>query len=180
MPLLVLNVTYPLVPADHRLLRRQSARCWCWRGQPGIHRERTSLLACCAGRPADAGARQGPAARPAGEYTVEVIARACRRSAATCPMRDLGAGAQLAAARAARRADVAKALGALAGAAARLLHRLPGRPVFSPAQARAAQVGPVHVRPTSAATLATFEPFTPATRSWATACGLASRAGVSR
>jgi hypothetical protein len=46
-----------------RLLRRQAARCWCWRRATPSTSRRTCCWRCAAG-PADAGARQGPAARP--------------------------------------------------------------------------------------------------------------------
>jgi indolepyruvate ferredoxin oxidoreductase, alpha subunit len=73
IPLLVLNVTYPLVPAGAARSAPASAPCWCSRRAARVHREGPGAGAAPAGH---ADPVHGKDLLPAaGEYTVEVMRR---------------------------------------------------------------------------------------------------------
>ncbi len=127
LPLLVLNVTYPIVPDEIvAFAAGKRAVLVVEEGQPE-YIERDILAALHRAGSADRAARQGPAADGRRIHGRGDVGRARRRSSsATCPTIDVSAGRAWLAANAARRGDVAARLGkAAAGAAAGLLHRLP-------------------------------------------------------
>jgi indolepyruvate ferredoxin oxidoreductase alpha subunit len=122
-----------------------SAPCWCWRKAPRVHREgprhplrRQDLQTPVHGKDLLPAGRRvhrgGDGARAAGLPGTPPAAV------------DTGAARSLAGRqRAQRRADVAKALGAAAGAPAGLLHRLPRAAGVLALKLAQQEVGPVHV-----------------------------------
>ena len=141
IPLLVLNVVYPLVPEEIRELLRGQARRAGGRGrQPRLHRSRRSTSNCAAPtcrRKCSARAR----CRMAGEYSSDALLEglAAFLQAAKPAGLDADTLAEKARGLVAHKAKAAAALGPAAAAPARLLHRLPGAPGVLRHQADAAR-----------------------------------------
>ncbi len=180
LPLLVLNVTYPLVPAElSDFAAGKRALLVLEEGSPE-YIEKDLVLAL---RRQDVqtpvhGKDLLPAA---GEYTVEAmlpgLVAFCERH---LPDVDLGSARAWLAATAARRADVAKALGPLPARPPGFCIGCPERPVFSALKLAQQEVGPVHVAADIGChALATFEPFSSGHSILGYGMSLASRAGVS-
>ncbi|MEY2954361.1 MAG: hypothetical protein RLZZ401_2448, partial [Pseudomonadota bacterium] len=181
IPLLVLNVTYPLVPdqvADFCVGKR--GVLVLEEGQPEyIEQEIATLL------------RRRDLQTPlhgkdwlpnAGEYSVEVIAQGlCHFAAAYLPGTDITAPLAWLQTLRARRAEVAQALGpALPARPPSFCVGCPERPVFSALKLAQQDVGPVHVAgDIGCHALATFEPFSVGHSILGYGMSLASRAGVS-
>ena len=180
VPLLVLNVTFPLVPDE--------------------------IVAFCAGRHAVgvleegspeyiekdvlAALRRADVATPlhgkdlwpaAGEYTVEVIAQGLVAFAERhLPQVDLAPARAWLAGNRARRDDVANAMGPLPARPPGFCVGCPERPVFSALKLAQQEVGPVHVAADIGChALATSEPFSSGHSILGYGMSLASRAGVS-
>ncbi len=180
VPLLVLNVTFPLVPEE--------------------------IVAFCAGRRAVgvleegspeyiekdilAALRRADVATPvhgkdlwpaAGEYTVEVLAQGLLDFAARhLPQLDLAAARAWLAGNRGRRDDIAQAAGPLPARPPGFCVGCPERPVFSALKLAQQEVGAVHVAADIGChALATFEPFHSGHSILGYGMSLASRAGVS-
>jgi indolepyruvate ferredoxin oxidoreductase alpha subunit len=180
LPVQVLNVTYPLVPAEIS----------------GFCAGKRAVLVVEEGNPeyiekdmAQALRREGIATflhgkdllPPAGEYTVEVIARGlialCERH---LPQVDLSAARAWLAGNDARRLAVVGQAGALPARPPGFCIGCPERPVFSALKLAQQQVGPVHIAADIGChALATFEPFSSGHSILGYGMSLASRAGVS-
>ena len=180
VPLLVLNVTYPLVPAElGRFAAAKRALLVLEEGYPE-YIEKDVLLAL---RRQDLqtpvhGKDLLPAA---GEYTVEAMVPALLAYLERyAPHIDTGAARAWLAANAQRRADVAQALGPLPARPPGFCIGCPERPVFSALKLAQQEVGPVHVAADIGChALATFEPFSSGHSILGYGMSLASRAGVS-
>ncbi|MCI4429413.1 MAG: indolepyruvate ferredoxin oxidoreductase subunit alpha [Burkholderiales bacterium] len=180
LPLLVLNVTYPLVPAEvSGFCAGRRAVLVLEEGTPEyIEKDLAQALRRLDVQTPVHGKDMLPAA---GEYTVEVIAQGLLAFAdAHLPGLDLSAARAWLAANAARRADVEKSLGALPARPPGFCIGCPERPVFAALKLAQAQVGPVHVAADIGChALATFEPFSSGHSILGYGMSLASRAGVS-
>ncbi len=183
IPLLVLNVTSPLVPEQlERFCDDKRAVLLLEEGQPEyIEQELATLLR----RAGIATPLHGKDLLPsAGEYTAEVMAQGLAGFVERYLADDTNA---LASARAwlqgnaQRRADVAKALGTpLPARPPGMCIGCPERPVFSALKLAQQDVGPVHVAgDIGCHALATFEPFSFGHSILGYGMSLASRAGVS-
>ena len=183
IPMLVLNVTSPLVPEQlERFCDDKRAVLLLEEGQPEyIEQELATLLR----RAGISTPLHGKDLLPsAGEYTAEVMSQGL----ASFVERYLGSDdAALASARtwlqgnAQRRADVAKAVGgALPARPPGMCIGCPERPVFSALKLAQQDVGPVHIAgDIGCHALATFEPFSFGHSILGYGMSLASRAGVS-
>jgi indolepyruvate ferredoxin oxidoreductase alpha subunit len=183
IPMLVLNVTSPLVPEQlERFCADKRAVLLLEEGQPEyIEQELATLL-----RRANIGTPlHGKDLLPsAGEYTAEVMSQGIASFVEKYLASDAGA---LASARAwlqgnaQRRADVAKAVGgALPARPPGMCIGCPERPVFSALKLAQQDVGPVHIAgDIGCHALATFEPFSFGHSILGYGMSLASRAGVS-
>ncbi len=183
IPMLVLNVTSPLVPEQlERFCDDKRAVLLLEEGQPEyIEQELATLLR----RAGITTPLHGKDLLPsAGEYTAEVMSQGL----ASFVERYLGSDdAALASARAwlqgnaQRRADVAKAVGgALPARPPGMCIGCPERPVFSALKLAQQDVGPVHIAgDIGCHALATFEPFSFGHSILGYGMSLASRAGVS-
>lgn len=180
LPLLVLNVTYPLVPEEVcRFALGKRAVLVLEEGSPEyIEKDLAQAL-----RRADVptpvfGKDLLPAA---GEYTVEAIVPGLLLFVERhLPQVDLAPARAWLAANAARRAAVAQALGALPARPPGFCVGCPERPVFSALKLAQQEVGPVHVAADIGChALATFEPFHSGHSILGYGMSLASRAGVS-
>ena len=180
LPLLVLNVTYPLVPAEI------SAFCTGKRAVLVLEEGNPEYIEkdlCQALRRLDVqtpvhGKDLLPAA---GEYTVEVVA-AGLIAFAQQHLADIDVSAAQAwlAGNAQRRTDIASALGPLPARPPGFCIGCPERPVFSALKLAQQQVGPVHIAADIGChALATFEPFSSGHSILGYGMSLASRAGVS-
>jgi len=180
LPLLVLNVTYPLVPAELRdFCAGKRAVMVFEEGYPEyIEKDLALALRRLDLQTPVHGKDLLPAA---GEYTVEALVPALLAFAEKhLPDVDLAPARAWLAANAARRADVAKALGALPARPPGFCIGCPERPVFSALKLAQAKVGPVHVAADIGChALATFEPFSSGHSILGYGMSLASRAGVS-
>jgi len=116
-----------------------------------------------------------------GEYTVEAMAPGLMRFIERhLPGHDLNAARAWLAGNAARRDDVARALGPLPARPPGFCIGCPERPVFSALKLAQQEVGPVHVAADIGChALATFEPFSSGHSILGYGMSLASRAGVS-
>ena len=180
IPLLVLNVTYPLVPEEvSRFCAGKSAVLVLEEGTPEyIEKDLAQALRRLDVHTPVHGKDLLPAA---GEYTVEVMAQGLLAFAerhlldlGLAKVRDWLAG------NAARRADVAGALGPLPARPPGFCTGCPERPVFAALKLAQARVGPVHVAADIGChALATFEPFSSGHSILGYGMSLASRAGVS-
>ncbi len=183
IPMLVLNVTSPLVPEQlERFCADKRAVLLLEEGQPEyIEQELATLL-----RRANIDTPlHGKDLLPsAGEYTAEVMSQGLAGFVEKYLTSDAGA---LASARAwlqgnaQRRADVAKAVGgALPARPPGMCIGCPERPVFSALKLAQQDVGPVHIAgDIGCHALATFEPFSFGHSILGYGMSLASRAGVS-
>jgi indolepyruvate ferredoxin oxidoreductase, alpha subunit len=180
IPLLVLNVTYPLVPAEvGSFCAGRHAVLVLEEGYPAYIEKDLSLAL-----------RQRDVQTPvhgkdllpaAGEYTVEALVPALvaylERHA---PDIDTSAARAWLAANTTRRADVAQALGPLPARPPGFCVGCPERPVFSALKLAQQEVGPVHIAADIGChALATFEPFSSGHSILGYGMSLASRAGVS-
>lgn len=183
IPMLVLNVTSPLVPEQlERFCADKRAVLLLEEGQPEyIEQELATLLR----RANIATPLHGKDVLPsAGEYTAEVMSQGLASFVEKYLNLDSSA---LASARAwlqgnaQRRADVAKAVGgALPARPPGMCIGCPERPVFSALKLAQQDVGPVHIAgDIGCHALATFEPFSFGHSILGYGMSLASRAGVS-
>lgn len=181
IPLLVLNVTYPLVPQQVvDFCAGRSAVLVLEEGMPEYIEKDISAALRRAGVPTALHGKDLVEAQ--GEYNVEVLAHGLIRffdqhlpGAVPQAARDWLAG------NAQRRADVAKALGApLPPRPPNFCVGCPERPVFSALKLAQQAVGPVHVAADIGChAFATFEPFSSGHSILGYGMSLASRAGVS-
>ena len=180
LPLLVLNVTYPLVPEEvSGFCTGKRAVLVLEEGTPEyIEKDLAQALRRLDVQTPVHGKDMLPAA---GEYTVEVIAQGLIAFAgAHLPGLDLSAPRAWLAGNASRRADVEKTLGPLPARPPGFCVGCPERPVFAALKLAQAQVGPVHVAADIGChALATFEPFSSGHSILGYGMSLASRAGVS-
>ncbi len=180
LPLLVLNVTYPLVPAElSAFCAGRRAVLMVEEGNPDyIEKDLAQAL-----RRADVQTPvHGKDCFPsAGEYTVEVMAQGLIQFLSQhLPDVDLSAAQAWLAGNAQRRQAVAQALGALPARPPGFCVGCPERPVFSALKLAQAEVGPVHIAADIGChALATFEPFSSGHSILGYGMSLASRAGVS-
>lgn len=183
IPMLVLNVTSPLVPEQlERFCDGKRAVLLLEEGQPEyIEQELATLLR----RAGIATPLHGKDLLPrAGEYTAEVMAQGLAGFVERYLPTDTGS---LASARAwlqgnaQRRADVARAVGGpLPARPPGMCIGCPERPVFSALKLAQQDVGPVHIAgDIGCHALATFEPFSFGHSILGYGMSLASRAGVS-
>jgi indolepyruvate ferredoxin oxidoreductase alpha subunit len=180
VPLLVLNVTFPLVPDEVVAFSAGKRAVGVLEEGSPEYIEKDVVAAL---RRADVptplhGKDLWPAA---GEYTVEVIAQGLVAFAERhLPQVDLTAARAWLAGNRARRDDVAKAMGPLPARPPGFCVGCPERPVFSALKLAQAEVGPVHVAADIGChALATFEPFSSGHSILGYGMSLASRAGVS-
>lgn len=180
LPLHVLNVTYPLVPGELAAFAAgKRALLVVEEGSPEyIEKDLAQALRRQDVQTAVHGKDLLPAV---GEMSVEAMLPGligfCERH---LPGVDLAPARAWLAANAARRADVAQALGALPARPPGFCIGCPERPVFSALKLAQAEVGPVHVAADIGChALATFEPFSSGHSILGYGMSLASRAGVS-
>ena len=180
LPLLVLNVTYPIVPdeivdfaADKRAVLVVEE------GQPEyIERD---ILAALHRAGSSATLHGKDLLQLAGEYTVEVMSAGLASFVERhLPGLDVSAGRAWLAANAARRSDVATRLGkALPARPPGFCIGCPERPVFAALKLAQQDVGPVHIAADIGChALATFEPFSSGHSILGYGMSLASSAGV--
>jgi len=180
IPILVLNVTYPLVPGELRdFATAKRALLMLEEGSPEyIEKDLVQAL------------RRGDVQTPVhgkdllpatGEYTVEAMVPGLIAFVERyLPDVDLGAARAWLAANAERRAAVAQALGPLPARPPGFCVGCPERPVFSALKLAQEQVGKVHIAADIGChALATFEPFHSGHSILGYGMSLASRAGVS-
>jgi len=180
LPLLVLNVVYPLVPSEvGGFCAGKRAVLVLEEGYPE-YIEKDLLLTL---RRQDVQTRvHGKDLLPgAGEYTVEALLPALIAFVERLlPQVDLSAARAWLGANAARRADAAQATGPLPPRPPTFCIGCPERPVFSALKLAQAEVGPVHVAADIGChAFATFEPFSSGHSILGYGMSLASRAGVS-
>lgn len=180
LPLHVLNVTYPLVPTELATFAAgKRALLVVEEGTPEyIEKDLVQALRRQDLQTVVHGKDLLPAV---GEMAVEAmlpgLVAFCERH---LPGVDLAPARAWLAANAARRADVAQALGALPARPPGFCVGCPERPVFSALKLAQAEVGPVHVAADIGChALATFEPFSSGHSILGYGMSLASRAGVS-
>ncbi len=180
VPLLVLNVTYPLVPSElGDFAAGKRALLVVEEGFPEyIEKDVAQALRRQDLQTAVHGKDLLP---PAGEYTVEAMLPGLLAFAERyLPDLDLAPARAWLAANAARRDDVARALGPLPARPPGFCIGCPERPVFSALKLAQQQVGPVHIAADIGChALATFEPFHSGHSILGYGMSLASRAGVS-
>jgi indolepyruvate ferredoxin oxidoreductase alpha subunit len=180
LPILALNVTYPLVPAEVTgFCAGRRAVLVLEEGLPEyIEKDLVQALRRADVQTPVHGKDLLPAA---GEYTVEVIVQGLIAFAARhLPDVDVQPARDWLAAVAARRADVARSLGALPARPPGFCIGCPERPVFAALKLAQAGVGPVHIAADIGChALATFEPFGSGHSILGYGMSLASRAGVS-
>jgi indolepyruvate ferredoxin oxidoreductase alpha subunit len=180
LPLLVLNVTYPIVPDEIvAFAAGKRAVLVVEEGQPEyIERDILAALHRAGSKTALHGK---DLLQMAGEYTVEVmtggLAAFIERH---LPDLDVGAGRAWLAANTARRAEVAARLGqALPARPPGFCIGCPERPVFAALKLAQQDVGPVHIAADIGChALATFEPFSSGHSILGYGMSLASSAGV--
>lgn len=180
VPVLVLNVTYPLVPEQiGAFARGRRAVLVLEEGSPEyIEKDVVQAL----GRLRIATPVHGKdLLPPAGEYTVEVIARGLLAFLERhLPQADLAPARDWLAAVEQGRQAAARVLGPLPPRPPGFCTGCPERPVFSALKLAQAQVGPVHIAADIGChALATFEPFHSGHSILGYGMSLASRAGVS-
>ena len=180
IPIQVLNVTYPLVPSEIS----------------GFCSAKLAVLVLEEGNPEYIEKDIGLALRkrdlqtqvhgkdwlpPAGEYTVEAVARGLVKFVDHyLPQVDLSAARAWLAGNDERRGAVAQSIGALPARPPGFCIGCPERPVFSALKLAQQAVGPVHIAADIGChALATFEPFSSGHSILGYGMSLASRAGVS-
>jgi indolepyruvate ferredoxin oxidoreductase alpha subunit len=180
LALLVLNVTYPLVPAEvSSFCAGKRAVLVLEEGSPEyIEKDLGQMLRRLDLQTPVHGKDLLP---PAGEYTVEVIAQGLL---AFCPQHlpqhDTSVARAWLGGNAARREAVTKAMGALPARPPGFCIGCPERPVFSALKLAQQKVGAVHIAADIGChALATFEPFSSGHSILGYGMSLASRAGVS-
>ncbi|MFT3953481.1 MAG: indolepyruvate ferredoxin oxidoreductase subunit alpha [Piscinibacter sp.] len=180
VPIQVLNITYPLVPAEiSSFAAGKRAVLVLEEGSPEyIEKDIVQMLRRLDVQTAVHGKDLLP---PAGEYTVEVIAQGLLKFAEHhLPQHDLSAARAWLAGNAQRREAVAKSVGVLPARPPGFCVGCPERPVFSALKLAQREVGPVHVAADIGChALATFEPFSSGHSILGYGMSLASRAGVS-
>ncbi|HEX6363442.1 MAG TPA: indolepyruvate ferredoxin oxidoreductase subunit alpha [Albitalea sp.] len=180
VPVLVLNVTYPLVPAElSAFCAGKRAVLVVEEGSPEyIEKDILQALRRLDVQVPVHGKDMLPAA---GEYTVEAIAQGLVAFAGRhLPSLDLAAPRAWLAGNAERRAAVAAQVGALPARPPNFCVGCPERPVFAALKLAQQAVGPVHVAADIGChALATFEPFSSGHSILGYGMSLASRAGVS-
>jgi indolepyruvate ferredoxin oxidoreductase alpha subunit len=180
LPILVLNVTFPLVPAEvGRFCAGKRAVLVLEEGSPEyIEKDLVQALRRLDVQTPVHGKDLLPAA---GEYTVEVIAQGLIDFAERhLPGAHLAPARAWLAGNAARRAEVARAMGPLPARPPGFCIGCPERPVFAALKLAQAEVGPVHIAADIGChALATFEPFSSGHSILGYGMSLASRAGVS-
>jgi indolepyruvate ferredoxin oxidoreductase alpha subunit len=180
VPVLVLNVTHPLVPAEvSRFCAGKRAVLVVEEGSPEyIEKDIVQALRRLDVQTPVHGKDLLPAA---GEYTVEVIAQGLLAYAGRyLPLLDLAPAREWLAGNAARREAVAQQAGPLPARPPGFCVGCPERPVFAALKLAQQQVGPVHVAADIGChALATFEPFSSGHSILGYGMSLASRAGVS-
>jgi indolepyruvate ferredoxin oxidoreductase alpha subunit len=179
--LLVLNVTFPLLPDEIvRFCRGRRAVLVVEEGQPEFIEQQ--ILATLRRAGVDTPVQGKDVLPMAGEYTVETLAAGIadfvERQA---PNRSLAEGRAWLAENAARRAAVAAALpGPLPARPPQFCIGCPERPVFSALKLVQQDTGPVHIAgDIGCHAFATFEPFSMGHSILGYGMSLASRAGVS-
>ena len=180
LPLLVLNVTYPLVPEEvAAFCTGKGAVLMVEEGSPEyIEKDIGQLLR-----------QRGLATQlhgkdmlpPAGEYTVEVLAQGLLKFVLRhLPEVDVRPAQAWLAANDARRGQVAQTMGPLPARPPGFCIGCPERPVFSALKLAQQTVGPVHIAADIGChAFATFEPFSSGHSILGYGMSLASRAGVS-
>jgi indolepyruvate ferredoxin oxidoreductase alpha subunit len=179
LPILVLNVTYPLVPAQLREFSDgKRAVIVIEEGQPEFIEQ--EVLAVLKRGDLSAVVHGKDFLQMAGEYTVDVIARGLAGFLSRyCGDLDLSAGKGWLDETAARRQDVAKVLGALPARPPQFCVGCPERPVFSALKQLQADHGALHVSADIGChSFATFEPFSQGHSILGYGMSLASAAGV--
>jgi indolepyruvate ferredoxin oxidoreductase alpha subunit len=180
LPVYVLNVTFPLVPAElSAFCAGKAAVLVVEEGSPEyIEKDTGQVLRRLDLQTALHGKDCLP---PAGEYTVEVLARGLIGFVErTLPHLDLSAGRAWLAALDAQRQAVAQSLPALPPRPPGFCIGCPERPVFSALKLAQQAVGPVHIAADIGChAFATFEPFSSGHSILGYGMSLASRAGVS-
>jgi indolepyruvate ferredoxin oxidoreductase, alpha subunit len=180
LPLLVLNVTYPLVPAElSAFCTGRSAVLVLEEGNPEyIEKDLAQALRKLDVQTPVHGKDLLPAA---GEYTVEVIVQSLIAFVEQhLPAVDLTAARAWLAGNTQRRIDVNQVLGPLPARPPGFCIGCPERPVFSALKLAQQNVGPVHIAADIGChALATFEPFSSGHSILGYGMSLASRAGVS-
>ncbi|QRR33167.1 indolepyruvate ferredoxin oxidoreductase subunit alpha [Hydrogenophaga sp. YM1] len=183
IPMLVLNVTSPLVPEQlERFCEGKRAVLMIEEGQPEYIEQELATLLRRAGIPTPL---HGKDLLPsAGEYTAEVMSQGLAGFVEKYLASDaaaLGSARAWLQGNAQRRADVAKAVGgALPARPPGMCIGCPERPVFSALKLAQQDVGPVHIAgDIGCHALATFEPFSFGHSILGYGMSLASRAGVS-
>jgi indolepyruvate ferredoxin oxidoreductase alpha subunit len=180
IPIHVLNVTYPLVPAElSAFCAGKQAVLVLEEGSPEyIEKDMVQALRRLDVQTRVHGKDLLP---PAGEYSVEVVAQGlilfCEKH---LPDVDLAAARAWLAGNAQRRGDVAASMGPLPARPPGFCIGCPERPVFSALKLAQQEVGPVHIAADIGChALATFEPFSSGHSILGYGMSLASRAGVS-
>jgi indolepyruvate ferredoxin oxidoreductase alpha subunit len=179
-PILVLNVTYPLVPAEvGAFAAGRRALLLLEEGAPEYIEN--DLVAALRRQDLQTAVHGKDLLAPTGEYTVEVVARGLIAFVQRyLPDVDLAAAQAWLAGNEARRAEVAQALGPLPARPPGFCVGCPERPVFAALKLAQQAVGPVHVAADIGChALATFEPFSSGHSILGYGMSLASRAGVS-
>ena len=180
LPMLVLNVTYPLVPAE---VTRFAEGCRgvlvVEEGSPEYIEKDVVQLLRTAGLTATVHGKDH--LPPTGEYTVEALVPGLVRLAERyLPDVDLGGARAWLAGVADRRADVARRAGPLPARPPGFCIGCPERPVFAALKLAQEAVGAVHVAADIGChAFATFEPFSSGHSILGYGMSLASRAGVS-
>ncbi|MEO5765806.1 MAG: indolepyruvate ferredoxin oxidoreductase subunit alpha, partial [Casimicrobiaceae bacterium] len=181
LPLLALNVTYPLVPEEIRdFCLGKRAVLVVEEGQPEFIEQ--DILATLRRHDVNTAIHGKDVLPKAGEYTVEVIARGLVEFlAGAAPDIALDAGRAWLEATARRRAAVTAALGApLPPRPPSFCVGCPERPVFAALKLAQQELGPVHIAgDIGCHAFATFEPFSMGHSILGYGMSLASRAGVS-
>ena len=180
IPLLVLNVTYPLVPAElSAFCTGKRAVMVVEEGSPEyIEKDLMQALRRLDVQTPVHGKDLLP---PTGEYTVEVVAQGLIAFAEKhMPDVDLTTARAWLAGNGQRRGDVVATMGPLPARPPGFCIGCPERPVFSALKLAQQNVGPVHIAADIGChALATFEPFSSGHSILGYGMSLASRAGVS-
>ncbi len=180
LPMLVLNVTYPLVPAEvSNFCVGRRAVLMLEEGAPEYIEK--DLLQALRKNDVQTPVHGKDLLPPVGEYTVEAIVPGLIGFVEKyLPDVDLSAARAWLAGNAQRRADVARLMGTLPARPPTFCVGCPERPVFSALKLAQANVGPVHIAADIGChALATFEPFSSGHSILGYGMSLASRAGVS-